>query len=48
MVGRSRYALPLSPSLAQKFDALSAELDGGPVIVQAEVPILPGDSETTL
>ena len=27
MVGRSRYALPLSPSLAQKFDALSAELD---------------------
>ena len=27
MVGRSRYSLPLSPSLAQKFDALSAELD---------------------
>jgi glycosyltransferase involved in cell wall biosynthesis len=27
MVGRSRYALPLSPSLAQKFDVLSAELD---------------------
>lgn len=27
MVGRSRYALPLSPSLAEKFDALSAELD---------------------
>jgi glycosyltransferase involved in cell wall biosynthesis len=27
MVGRSRYALPLSPSLAQKFDALSTELD---------------------
>ena len=27
MVGRSRYTLPLSPSLAQKFDALSAELD---------------------
>ena len=27
MVGRSRYALPLSPSLAQKFEALSAELD---------------------
>ena len=27
MVGRSRYALPLSPSLEQKFDALSAELD---------------------
>jgi glycosyltransferase involved in cell wall biosynthesis len=27
MVGRSRYALPLSPSLAQKFDALSAKLD---------------------
>lgn len=24
------------------------ELDGGPVIVQAEVPILPGDTETTL
>jgi len=27
MVGRSRYDLPLSPSLARKFDALSAELD---------------------
>jgi glycosyltransferase involved in cell wall biosynthesis len=27
MVGRSRYELPLSPSLAQKFDALGAELD---------------------
>jgi glycosyltransferase involved in cell wall biosynthesis len=27
MVGRSRYQLPLSPSLAQKFDALEAELD---------------------
>jgi glycosyltransferase involved in cell wall biosynthesis len=27
MVGRMRYALPLSPSLARKFDALSAELD---------------------
>jgi glycosyltransferase involved in cell wall biosynthesis len=27
MVGRSRYTLPLSPSLAQKFDALSVELD---------------------
>jgi glycosyltransferase involved in cell wall biosynthesis len=27
MVGRSRYSLPLSPSLAQKFDALSQELD---------------------
>jgi glycosyltransferase involved in cell wall biosynthesis len=27
MVGRSRYRLPLSPSLAQKFDALEAELD---------------------
>jgi glycosyltransferase involved in cell wall biosynthesis len=27
MVGRSRYALPLSPSLAEKFDALSEELD---------------------
>ena len=27
LVGRSRYALPLSPSLARKFDALSAELD---------------------
>jgi glycosyltransferase involved in cell wall biosynthesis len=27
MVGRSRYSLPLSPSLAHKFDALSAELD---------------------
>jgi glycosyltransferase involved in cell wall biosynthesis len=27
MIGRSRYALPLSSSLAQKFDALSAELD---------------------
>jgi glycosyltransferase involved in cell wall biosynthesis len=27
MVGRTRYALPLSPSLAQKFDALEAELD---------------------
>lgn len=27
MVGRSRYTLPLSPSLARKFEALSAELD---------------------
>ncbi|HWQ23235.1 MAG TPA: glycosyltransferase family 4 protein [Gaiellaceae bacterium] len=27
MVGRTRYALPLSPSLARKLDALSAELD---------------------
>jgi glycosyltransferase involved in cell wall biosynthesis len=27
MVGRSRYSLPLSPSLEQKFDALSRELD---------------------
>jgi glycosyltransferase involved in cell wall biosynthesis len=27
MVGRSRYTLPLSPSLDQKFAALSAELD---------------------
>lgn len=27
MVGRTRYALPLSPSLAGKFDALSEELD---------------------
>jgi len=27
MVGRTRYALPLSPSLERKFDALSAELD---------------------
>ena len=27
LVGRTRYALPLSPSLARKFDALSAELD---------------------
>jgi glycosyltransferase involved in cell wall biosynthesis len=27
MVGRSRYSLPLSPSLEQKFDALSAEID---------------------
>ena len=27
MVGRSRYSLPLSPSLEQKFDALSAELE---------------------
>jgi len=27
LVGRSRYSLPLSPSLARKFDALSEELD---------------------
>jgi glycosyltransferase involved in cell wall biosynthesis len=27
LVGRTRYELPLSPSLQQKFDALSAELD---------------------
>jgi glycosyltransferase involved in cell wall biosynthesis len=27
MVGRMRYALPLSPSLAQKFDALDEQLD---------------------
>ena len=26
-VGRTRYRLPLSPSLAQKFDALAGELD---------------------
>ena len=26
MVGRTRYALPLSPSLARKFEALSEEL----------------------
>jgi glycosyltransferase involved in cell wall biosynthesis len=27
LVGRTRYRLPLSPSLAQKFDALAVELD---------------------
>jgi phosphoribosylglycinamide formyltransferase 1 len=27
---------------------VTEELDGGPVIAQAEVPVLPGDSETTL
>ena len=27
MAGRTRYALPLSPALARKFDALDAELD---------------------
>ena len=27
MVGRTRYRLPLSPSLKRKFDALAAELD---------------------
>lgn len=27
---------------------VTEELDGGPVIVQAEVPVLPADSETTL
>jgi glycosyltransferase involved in cell wall biosynthesis len=27
MVGRTRYRLPLAPSLAEKFDALAAELD---------------------
>ena len=27
---------------------VTAELDGGPVIVQAKVPVLPGDSPTTL
>jgi glycosyltransferase involved in cell wall biosynthesis len=27
MVGRTRYTLPLSPSLAEKFDALESELD---------------------
>ena len=27
LVGRTRYTLPLSPSLAQKFDALDAEVD---------------------
>jgi len=27
---------------------VTEELDGGPVIVQAEVPVLPGDDETTL
>jgi glycosyltransferase involved in cell wall biosynthesis len=27
MVGRTRYSLPLAPSLARKFDALSEELD---------------------
>lgn len=27
---------------------VTEELDGGPVIVQAEVPVMPGDDETTL
>ena len=27
---------------------VTEELDGGPVVLQAEVPVLPGDSETTL
>ena len=27
---------------------VTEELDGGPVILQAEVPVMPGDSETTL
>ena len=27
---------------------VTEELDGGPVIIQAEVPVMPGDSETTL
>ena len=27
---------------------VTEELDGGPVIAQAEVPVMPGDSETTL
>jgi phosphoribosylglycinamide formyltransferase-1 len=27
---------------------VTEELDGGPVVLQAEVPILPGDSEQTL
>ncbi|HEY7642110.1 MAG TPA: phosphoribosylglycinamide formyltransferase [Steroidobacteraceae bacterium] len=27
---------------------VTEELDGGPVVVQAEVPVLPGDSESTL
>jgi phosphoribosylglycinamide formyltransferase-1 len=27
---------------------VTEELDGGPVIVQAEVPVMPGDSETSL
>jgi phosphoribosylglycinamide formyltransferase 1 len=27
---------------------VTEELDGGPIIVQAEVPVMPGDSETTL
>jgi phosphoribosylglycinamide formyltransferase-1 len=27
---------------------VTEELDGGPVIVQAEVPVMPGDSESTL
>jgi phosphoribosylglycinamide formyltransferase-1 len=27
---------------------VTEELDGGPVIAQAEVPVMPGDSEATL
>jgi phosphoribosylglycinamide formyltransferase-1 len=27
---------------------VTPELDGGPVIMQAEVPVLPGDDEATL
>jgi phosphoribosylglycinamide formyltransferase-1 len=27
---------------------VTAELDGGPVVLQAQVPVLPGDSEAAL
>ena len=35
MVGRTRYTLPLDPSLARKFDALGAELDVRVLAAQA-------------
>jgi glycosyltransferase involved in cell wall biosynthesis len=46
MVGRSRYSLPLSPSLEQKFAALEAELDVR--VLAAAARVAGGDSRFRL
>ena len=46
-VGRTRYRLPLSPSLAQKFEALGGELDVR-VLASALPGSVPGDRTFTL
>jgi len=47
LVGRTRYRLPLSPSLAQKFEALGGELDVR-VLASAAPGSAPGDHTFTL